>query len=545
MKSVDIKKLYLIHSWVGLVTGILLFVIAFTGALSVFGRPEIKIWANPDIRTPPSISAAAIERVIEKHAAEVPEHYREEILVYLPGTRAFTHLTILFENHEEQQAVLFVFDNNTLELIDKKEGPIRELFADAPMDIADFVVHFHADLHLGRPVGLLTTGLLGLTLLASVVTGFIIHRKKLANLFTFRRRKSFDVTLADSHKIFGIWGMIFYGVISFTGAFLGLAAVILIPAAAFVSFGGDQAKLVETFNTAPEPIVANVAAKTQIATVLDHAVSYDEDMRIELVRIYAYGDKNAKIYANGVGSEQVARLTMAYEGSTGKFQEAFGQFGKVGGFSAQVLDLMFPLHFGNFGGAFVKLIWTILGIATALLPLSGLMLWIERGLKSQSPQFSRGTYQRFNQLVVGSCGGVILASAALFPTQVLLQLEAAKVDSTSVIFSVFFAVWAVAIVAGFITKNTGITAKWLSYITAVLLLITIPLNTVVTGDNFVFMLLNGQWVAGITELTLFVLGVLTVVITHRLANKTKQTDASEQNVAPSSPSEQSAKEANV
>ena len=72
MKSIEIKKLYLVHSWVGLITGILLFVIAFTGAVSVFGRPEIKIWANPELRSEVSIEIQRIETLLADQAAKLP-----------------------------------------------------------------------------------------------------------------------------------------------------------------------------------------------------------------------------------------------------------------------------------------------------------------------------------------------------------------------------------------------------------------------------------------------------------------------------------------
>ena len=62
----------------------------------------------------------------------------------------------------------------------------------------------------------------------------------------------------------GIWGSIFNIVIGFSGAFLGLATVILLPAAAFVSFGGDQDKLIETFTVIPEPIISHVNQPTNI-----------------------------------------------------------------------------------------------------------------------------------------------------------------------------------------------------------------------------------------------------------------------------------------
>jgi len=508
MKTTDVKKLYVIHSWVGLITGILLFVIAFTGAVSVFGRPEIKIWANPEIRQEAQIDTQKLEQVIAEQAATIDEAYYEEVFIFVPGARTVPVWTIWFENHDTHQAVLLKLDNETLEVISRQEGDVDEIFAGRKTDVADFIVDFHADLHLGRPVGLLLTGLLGLTLMASIVTGFIIHRQKLRQLFTFRFKKSLDISLADSHKLFGVWGLIFHGVIAFSGAFLGLATVILIPAAAFVSFGGDQEKLVETFNTAPEPVLAQELAPTRLAPALEHALNYRDDAVVEMVTIYGFNDKNALIYTNARGGDGVARQIMAYQGSTGEFNESFGQFSKLGGFSTVVLDLMFPLHFGNFGGAFVKWIWTILGLSTALLPLSGMMLWIERGQRAKSPRYTSATYERFNRLVIGTCGGMVLACAALFPTQLFLIANPTITATGFAIGCVFFSVWALSTVGAFLTRTAGQAARSISYASGTLLIASVFANPVLTGDNLIGMLINQQWVAGFTDVTLLICGVL-------------------------------------
>ncbi|MCV2884861.1 PepSY domain-containing protein [Aestuariibacter sp. AA17] len=515
MKSTDIKKLYLVHSWVGLVTGVLLFVIALTGAMSVFGRPEIKIWANPDIRSGIDIDTQRIETLIETHASHLPARFHEEILVFMPGTRSYANLRILFEDHENEEAVYLTFDNQTLEVIDRQDGTPREVFAQRRTDIADFIVDFHADLHLGRPVGLLLTGLLGLTLMASIVTGFIIHRQKLKQLFTFRWRRSTDITLADSHKLFGVWGMIFHGVIGFSGAFLGLATVLLIPAAAFVSFGGDQDKLIETFNTTPEPVLAQVQAPTRIADALEHALSYDQDMRMEVMSIYGYNDKNAVIYVSGVGSDNVSRQILKYAGAEGHLDDVFGQFEKVGGVTSYILDLMFPLHFGNFGGPFVKLLWTVLGLSTALLPLSGLMLWIERGVKAKQSSVSLNTYTRFNRLITGACGGIVLACAALFPTQLYLIATDTIHNTGFIIGCVFFSLWLLAIAWAFLAPSVSSAAKHILYTAGVILLSVLPLNTLITGDSVLTSTVNQQWETLIADVTLFVLGACMVFFTRK------------------------------
>ena len=44
------KKFYIVHSWLGVITGILLFILAYSGAYSVFGERELKVWSNFDIR---------------------------------------------------------------------------------------------------------------------------------------------------------------------------------------------------------------------------------------------------------------------------------------------------------------------------------------------------------------------------------------------------------------------------------------------------------------------------------------------------------------
>lgn len=521
MKSFTIKKLYILHSWVGIVTGILLFVIAFTGAVSVFGRPEIKVWANPEVRQAAEIKPQSLEQLIVQHVGDIPASFREEINIFLPRARTFTNLTVIFEDHDNGQAIVKTFDNQSLQLLSTKSGSVRELFEKRETDIADFIVDFHADLHLGSPLGLLLTGLLGLTLTVSIITGFFIHRKKLRNLFTFRWKKSFDVSLTDFHKVLGVWGLLFNGVIAFTGAFLGLATVILIPAAAFVTFSGDQEKLIEMFVTTPEPIMANEFASTKVAKPLAHAQSYDEDMRFELISIYGFEDKNAKVYISGVGSDKVSAQTLSYDGSSGDFTEAFGRFGKLEGVSPVILDLMYPLHFGNFGGPLVKLIWTLLGLTTALLPISGMMLWLHRGEKSSTSNFSSSTYSNVKRLVIGACGGAVFATAALFPAQLVTWSTNPQLSNSVLFGIIFFGSWLLSILLAFCIKNTGLSSKLIAYSTGITLLCVPFLNVLTTGDDIFSLFLLKQWETAITDLTLFTLGALIIFTTKRVSNKSR------------------------
>lgn len=546
MKSKSIKKLYTLHSWVGVITGILLFVIAFTGAVSVFGRPEIKLWANPEIRALAPIDTVKIERLIEKYSHEVPEHYKEEVVVFIPAVRSATKLFIMFESHHgdpiaEQDvaeggkpkrnpavAAIYEFDPVTYQLLDEKRGLVKELFADSKYDMSEFIVGFHADLHMGRPIGLLTTGILGLTMMLSIVTGVFIHRKILAQMFTFRPRKSYSLMLTDGHKAIGVWGLLFNSVIAFTGAFLGLAIVVLVPAAAFVSFGGDQDKLIETFTAVPDPIIQHIAQPTAVASAFDQVLTLDKELAVNTLTIKGYGDASAMMYFGISGDDKMGFQTAIYD-ANGSFVDRYATYERLDGYTGVILDVMFPLHFGNFGGIFVKVIWAILGMGTALLPLTGLMLWMERGVNAPNPKYSMKTYQRFNRLIVGGCGGIVIATFLLFPAQMFFKYIYQVDNIGSALWWPFFGSWLIVLLWACVAPCEKRVAKYSAYITALLLMLILPIDFAVTGTNLFTQWTHGQLVSLGIDLTCFALGVYLLKVTKQFDRV--QADKSQTDIA--------------
>ena len=533
MKSITIKKLYNIHSWMGVITGILLFVIAFTGAVAVFARPELKIWANDNIRGPIDLQPQQVAQVIDRYAKQVGPDYLEEIHVQMPGVRSSETLRVIYEGHfetpeggEEHKGQVFAFDPYQLELV--KEQDMETFFNSGELDMAVFLAHFHADLHLGRPVGLILTGLLGLTLMVSIVTGIFIHRKILTQLFTFRIEKSFSLMLNDGHKIMSIWAVLFHSVIAFTGAFLGLATVILVPAAAYIGFNGDQEKLVETFTAIKPPALTQVAQPTKLQDILQHSFDSRPDLEFSNFTVMGYGDENALVYIQGFGSDVMGGETLVYQGANAQFLRSQANFGRLEGVTGKILDAMFPLHFGNFGGLLIKTIWAILGLATALLPITGLMLWIERGLNAQNPAHSKATYHTFNKLLVGACGGIVLATVVLFPVQLILNAAMPLAMHTTAIFAAFFAIWGGATLLPFFINYTK-CFKCMTLVTAWLLILIMPLDAILTGSHLFNMLETQHYVSVAVDWVLLLLGVVLLYV----YNKTSKQQVRAQNSEPS------------
>ncbi|MGH1370817.1 MAG: PepSY-associated TM helix domain-containing protein [Cellvibrionaceae bacterium] len=463
-KRDQLKKFYVLHSWVGVITGILLFVIAFTGAMSVFARPDLKLWANESLHAPSNVTPEVVEKMLNDATTKVDPSFLFEVHAFLPSPRVWTNLVLILEqDHHDKpdaEALWLEYHPQTLELLKQWQGDPHDLFEQRSTDMSDFISGFHADLHLGQ-LGLVLTGLLGLTLMASIATGLFIHRKILKELFSFRPDRSFRLLLTDTHKVISVWGILFHAMIGFTGAFLGLATVLLVPAAAFVSFEGDQERLLETFSPEIQPALSGVAAPMPVKQVLDDAFAKQGAHPLRL-SVYGWGDKNAVGFVDVINDTKMPRETHSYSMKDAQPQEIGTSFSRVGGVSGSILDVIFPLHFGNFGGVAVKIIWALLGISTSLIALTGMMIWVERRAYGSEGSLSKTNYLRLSRLSVGSCAGLVLACSGLFGLQRLAPTQVA---------SGFFYLWALATLWALLRDNEYQSGRQLLGLSGVLLLL--------------------------------------------------------------------------
>ncbi len=515
-KRDQLKKFYVLHSWVGVITGILLFVIAFTGAMSVFARPDLKLWANESLHAPSNVTPATVERLLDDATTQVDPSFLFEVHAFLPSPRVWTNLVLILEqDHHDQpdaEALWLEYHPQTLELLKQWQGHPDLLFEQRSTDMSDFISGFHADLHLGQ-LGLILTGLLGLTLMASIATGLFIHRKILKELFSFRPDRSFRLLLTDTHKVISVWGILFHAMIGFTGAFLGLATVLLVPAAAFVSFEGDQEKLLETFSPEIQPTLSGVAAPMPVKQVLEDAFAKEGAHPLRL-SVYGWGDENAVGFVDVINDTKMPRESHSYSMKDAQPQEISTSFSRVGGISGSILDVIFPLHFGNFGGLTVKIIWAILGISTSLIALTGMMIWVERRAYGSEGGLSKQHYLRVSRLAIGSCAGLVTACSALF----LLQRFAPEQVANG-----FFISWLATIIWALLRRNEYQTSRELIGVSG-MLLVAIPIVDLVLFteaflNNPILSHLNG------INLTLLILGAGLCWLAVKLPQKRREKDA--------------------
>ena len=471
------KTLLAIHGWSAVFLGLLLYAVIVTGVASVF-ESEISDWSGPLEHGVENPFPAGTGAMLEGLARDIDPSYHEEMFVF-PG--AGDRLVAFFHRHEKgedgkpmERGVRAEFDPRTMQLISRHEGTDEEVFhEDTASALSHFMVDMHVRLHVPDPWGLLLTGILGLAMMVAAVTGFVIHRHLIKELFTLRRQKDKLLTARDVHVVAGTWNLPFAFILAFTGSYFSFGSSFAIPAVAMVAFGGDQEKLIETVVGNPPKTDPTPAPMSDLDRVIAD-VRERSGSEPSFLSVQHWGRADALVTAfMELPQDRLTGPTYLYSGATGEFLQAKPSLGLVPSTGGLLFDLMAPLHFGNFAGVFSKAVWFALGFAGAYVTLTGLSLWTQRR------RGQRG-WDHLARAVVWVGFGLPLALTAT--AYVFFPLRAAGVGGAvhDAMMAAFLAVAALSGVLAWALRDTARTRALLIAATAVALL-GLPLIRIACG----------------------------------------------------------------
>lgn len=376
-----------IHGFTGVALGLVLYVVVITGAVAVYAH-EIGRWSTSSVNdaTPFSFSqdqGVSLQQLIDDLARDVPERYHEEVSLRatLRG-----NLGVFFHTHDtapsgniDDIGVFQEIDLVTGAILERHEGWGRDLSGANQHDALErFLVEVHTALHIPEPWGLLLTGILGLAMLLAAVSGIFMHRHLFRDMFRLRTDRSRLLAARDNHTVAAAWLLPYAIVLAFTGSFFSLAGSIGIPVMAAVSFGGDQKLMIETILGVEPAADLTPAPGGALDTVINDAIARGKT-EPGFVLVEHYGTQGAVVHVNMPPSDgKLAGAEWIYDGVSGEFVRAKPTIGRVPSAGSVLIDLMGPLHFGNFLAAYSKAIWFVLGLVMAYVIHSGLNLWITR-----------------------------------------------------------------------------------------------------------------------------------------------------------------------
>ena len=408
MKASTLRTSLSVHTWVGLGSGILLFIAFYAGAIIVFVH-ELQDWGKPHVAEASAADGHARAQALLDAVFTGRKELPGEPFLVLPGEHGPDPALYFYdEATKTQRKFLLAADGKAT------ETPPRS-------GAVDFVYDLHFTAGLPRMFGTYLFGIACILYGLALVSGVVLYMPAfLKDLFALRIGSNLKRLWQDAHNVIGVLSLPFHVIFAWSGAVLTIGFVMLAPFQ-FLVFENKLLDLLEPdFEIAPHVAEAGIARPMlTVAELVRRAEAALPGMRAESIGFHDPGDANA--VAAVYGPIQQRQLTnsggVAMNAATGEVIKAWPPEDFTPG--TTFLRGLQTLHYGNFGGMALKWLYFLLGLAGAFLFHTGNLLWIEARRKRRQIEQPRRT--RFMaSLTLGTCLGCVAGVSAVFVAGALL-----------------------------------------------------------------------------------------------------------------------------
>lgn len=370
----QVKTWFQIHKWTSLICTAFLLMLCLTGFPLIFSEEIEELEGKPKLA--PQMSVGTPQLPLERLAQTVRQQFPTKVIRYTywdehePNTMTFTlsdSLTAPADNYK-----LVILDTRTANVLE--EPKVQEGFMYVMFQL-------HVDMFMGIG-GKLFLGLMGLLFVVAIVSGLMLY-SPIMRRFNFgmvRTEKSFRLKWLDLHNLLGVVTVAWATVVGLTGVINTLSEVIV-----GVWQQGQLAEMVAPYkNEAP--------LRGQLSS-LDQAMNLAQKAAPGMIPSFvAYpgtpysSQHHYAVFMRGNTSltERLVKPALV-DAKTGKLTDMRDM-----PWYANALFISQPLHFGDYGGLPLKIIWAVFDIITIVVLISGLYLWFARN-KATKAQLARMT----------------------------------------------------------------------------------------------------------------------------------------------------------
>ena len=345
------------HAALGLGAAAFLYFVVLTGTLLVFA-------AQLD----------AAQQAAAPQVRQVKPTLAQTALNNLPGAaETWRRITLQYPRAGLPQLVLVAQP--------RTDGPTQRFAADAegtltPLAPAwtDFLKSLHLHLLVPGEFGEVLVGLLGIALLALIVGGLLSYPRMFREAFTFRAGAHDGIRQSDIHHRLGVWGLPFHLTLAFTGAVMALA----LPVAAMVGqfgYGAGPATVGKALLGPAPGRDRTPAAAPDLESILAR-VNQDKAPAIQRVVLLNPAWNSRLVRVDLAQPQRVAYGDRVYFDAAGRNLTPGGLLDQRAGLAAY--SGLIGLHFGNYGGALLRIVYALLGLGLCAIVASGLRQWLAR-----------------------------------------------------------------------------------------------------------------------------------------------------------------------
>lgn len=400
-------------------------------------------------------------------------------------------------------------------------------------DMGEFLyrLHFLAQLNvvpinLGAPFGYLLAGIVAFLFLFALITGLMLHWDKMvSNFFTFRPWTKWKTLWTDLHTTIGVIGFPFQLIFAVTGVVL-IANVFLIAPWTKYAYDGkgetiyhdleynDTTKYAYTYKELDKQISLN--------ELIGKVEKKWEGSRITALQIKNYGDSNMHVIL------QAKPNADASFSGTGRYVYRVSDDKVIYEVSPithstyvdKVRSLIYHLHFGDFGGKPLKVIFFVLGAMGCLVIISGILIWLVARDKNNIPKKKRVFNFWTANIFMASCLSMLPVTAFTMTSLLFIEKPGQKE-----IFHLYFYSWLVLAIYFIIRRSLEITNRQ-TLILSVIFCLALPIADGVQRGNWFWVTFSqGRYDILFIDLLFLILAVISLVVLVKMKKHNKLKEA--------------------
>ncbi|HHP7238799.1 PepSY-associated TM helix domain-containing protein [Longibacter sp.] len=473
------------HSVTGIVIGLALFVIFFAGAFALY-RGELHAWADPGLRA--SETTLSADAITQPLFVDAPPAQGSDVQVTYP-LRDRTYFFVRYDtpSGDSTRAVQAYVNASTGEAF---TPTVENHVGRSALSEILYDLHFFGQAGIW---GEIVSGLVAVFFLFAVVSGIIIHLRKLPkDWHTFRPRSTLRTKLADAHNVLGLVGLPFAAMYAITGAFLSLLVILLAPTV-FVVFDGDRGAVNDElagFEMPPHEVTGEAVPMLPLSTYADGVPDTWHEHGIETATIIVHGwadDAGVVLVYGETDNALTAAPRAALDAATGDVLAASNvpTASALGGAAAAMTNL----HYARLGTPVAKILFFFLALTTSAVILTGNILWI-LVRRPNDPRATPLLHRVLARLTVGIGCGLVAAVPLLFLTTSILPLDLPDLQFWE--HMAMFGGWLVLTLAAFSGSSAVGAARWQLALAGVLSLL-VPIASGFNGATPWVSLANSWW----------------------------------------------------
>ena len=361
-----LRRWAFVHKWTSLICTVFLLILCITGLPLVFHEELEELLSDdpPYADLPAGTPMANLDRMVEAARARHPDHVIWYVFADDDEPRVLVGM-LPFAGAEPKLGRALKFDSRTGALLKEIEP-----FAQRPLTFMALVLRLHTDLFAGLPGELFLAGM-GLLFVAATITGIFLYspfagKQRFGEI---RRSRSPRLKWLDLHNVLGIVMLAWILVVGATGVLNELAQPLF-----RIWQRTDVQAFLQPYRGQPVPAAGSLASVQGSYDAVQRALPGNVVTSVVFPNKQVGSPYHYLVWTKGA-SPLTSRLfnpvlVDARTGEPAKFLEM--------PWYLRALEVSRPLHFGDYGGVPLKIVWLVLDLVTIMVLASGLYLWLSR-----------------------------------------------------------------------------------------------------------------------------------------------------------------------